>query len=74
MSIRHARDQRGLFGDIAVAAKPAAKPKAGSRPLYKFEMADGAPNALAGLFSEWRPRKGSSPPAVLLFYRDYRSE
>ena len=33
----------GLFGDIAAPAKPAAKPKAGSRPVYKFEMPDGAP-------------------------------
>ena len=47
--------EHGLFGDIAATAKPAAKPKAGSRPVYKFEMPDGAPYALAGLFSEWRP-------------------
>jgi putative SOS response-associated peptidase YedK len=50
----------GLFGDIVAPVKPAAKPKAGSRPVYKFEMANGEPYALAGLFSEWRPRKGSS--------------
>jgi putative SOS response-associated peptidase YedK len=52
--------EHGLFGDIAAPAKPAAKPKAGSRPVYKFEMPDGAPYALAGLFSEWRPRGGDS--------------
>jgi hypothetical protein len=40
--------ERGLFGDIAVAPKKATKPKAGSN---KFEMPDGAPYALAGLFS-----------------------
>jgi len=59
--------ERGLFGDIAVPAKPAAKPKAGSRPVYKFEMKDGAPYALAGLFSEWRPRRGSSRPPLDTF-------
>jgi len=35
--------EHGLFGNIAAPAKPAAKPKAGSRPVYKFEMPDGAP-------------------------------
>jgi putative SOS response-associated peptidase YedK len=57
----------GLFGDIAAPAKPAAKPKAGSRPVYKFEMLDGAPYALAGLFSEWRPRRGDSRPPLDTF-------
>jgi putative SOS response-associated peptidase YedK len=38
-----------VFGDIAAPAKPAAKPKAGSRPVYKFEMPDGAPYALRGI-------------------------
>jgi len=52
--------EHGLFGDITGPAKPAAKPKPGSRPVYKFEMPDGAPYALAGLFSEWQPRKGTS--------------
>jgi putative SOS response-associated peptidase YedK len=51
--------EHGLFGDIQTKPKQPAKPKAGSRPVYKFEMPDGAPYALAGLFSEWRPRKGS---------------
>jgi putative SOS response-associated peptidase YedK len=59
--------ERGLFGDIAVPAKAAAKPKAGSRPVYKFEMRDGRPYALAGLYSEWRPRKGSSLPPLDTF-------
>jgi putative SOS response-associated peptidase YedK len=49
-----------LFGDIAATAKPAAKPKPGSKPAYKFEMPDGVPYALAGLFSEWRRRKRTS--------------
>src|SRR5271165_6249809 len=56
-----------LFGDIAAPAKPAAKPKAGSRPVYKFEMPDGAPYALAGLFSEWQPRRGDSRPPLDTF-------
>lgn len=51
--------ERGLFGDAPEQPKKAAKPKAGSRPVYKFEMPDGAPYALAGIFSEWRPRAGS---------------
>jgi putative SOS response-associated peptidase YedK len=59
--------ERGLFGDIAVPAKAAAKPKASSRPVYKFEMSDGAPYALAGLFSEWRLRKGVSHPTLETF-------
>jgi hypothetical protein len=37
--------EHGLFGDIGVAPKKAAKPKAGSKPVYKFEMPDGAPYA-----------------------------
>ena len=52
--------ERGLFGDIAPHTKPSVKPKAGSRPVYKFEMPGGVPYALAGLFSEWRPRRGDS--------------
>jgi putative SOS response-associated peptidase YedK len=59
--------ERGLFGDIAPHANPPSKPKAGSRPVYKFEMANGAPYALAGLFSEWRPRRGDSRPALDTF-------
>src|SRR5271154_2410145 len=58
--------EHGLFGDIEVKPK-LAKPKAGSRPVYKFEMKDGAPYALAGIFSEWRPRKGSSHPPLDTF-------
>jgi putative SOS response-associated peptidase YedK len=48
--------EHGLFGDIPSKPKPLAKPKAGSTPVYKFEMPDRAPYALAGLFSKWRPR------------------
>jgi putative SOS response-associated peptidase YedK len=48
--------EHGLFGDIPVL-KRTPKPKAGSKPVYRFEMLDGSPYALAGLFSEWRPRK-----------------
>jgi putative SOS response-associated peptidase YedK len=59
--------ERGLFGDIPTAIKAPAKPKAGSRPVYKFEMPDGAPYALAGLFSEWRPRKGGFHPPLDTF-------
>ena len=59
--------ENGLFGNIDAAPKRAAKPKAGSRPVYKFEMPDGAPYALAGLYSEWRPRKGSNHPALDTF-------
>jgi putative SOS response-associated peptidase YedK len=59
--------EHGLFGDIAVAPKKAAKPKAGSRPVYKFEMPDGSPYALAGLFSEWRPKRGSMHPPLDTF-------
>ncbi|NYF88897.1 SOS response-associated peptidase [Tunturiibacter empetritectus] len=59
--------EHGLFGEMTVVSKKASKPKAGSRPVYKFEMPDGAPYALAGLFSEWRPRKGSSHPALDTF-------
>jgi putative SOS response-associated peptidase YedK len=51
--------EHGLFGDISAPAKRIPKPKAGSKPVNKFEMPDGAPYALAGLFSVWRPRKGS---------------
>jgi putative SOS response-associated peptidase YedK len=58
--------EHGLFGDIE--AKPKLiNPKAGSRPVYKFEMKDGAPYALAGIFSEWRPRKGSAHPPLDTF-------
>jgi putative SOS response-associated peptidase YedK len=56
--------KRGLFGDIPSPIKAPAKPKAGSRPVYKFEMPDGTPYALAGLFSEWRPRKGGTHPPL----------
>jgi putative SOS response-associated peptidase YedK len=59
--------ERGLFGDIVAPAKSAAKPKAGSRPVYKFEMPDGAPYAVAGLFSEWRPAKSTTHPALDTF-------
>jgi putative SOS response-associated peptidase YedK len=59
--------ERGLFRDIAPPAKATAKPKPGSRPVYKFEMLDGSPYALAGLFSEWRPRKANSHPPVDTF-------
>lgn len=48
-----------MFGDISTPIKLPKKPKAGSKPVYKFEMPDGSPYALAGLFSEWRPRRGS---------------
>jgi putative SOS response-associated peptidase YedK len=56
--------EHGLFGNIVTVPKKTAKPKAGSRPVYKFEMPDGAPYALAGLYSEWRPRKGSAHPPL----------
>jgi putative SOS response-associated peptidase YedK len=59
--------EHGLFGDIQSAPKKAAKPKAGSRPVYKFEMPRSAPYALAGLFSEWRPRKGDPRPPLDTF-------
>lgn len=59
--------ERGLFGDITPQVKSAPKPKAGSRPVYKFEIADGAPYALAGLFSEWRPCRGDSRPPLDTF-------
>jgi putative SOS response-associated peptidase YedK len=58
--------EHGLFGDIEVKPKQ-TKPKAGPRPVYKFEMKDGAPYALAGIFSEWRPRKGSPHPPLDTF-------
>ena len=51
--------ERGLFGETPAEPKKTAKPKAGSRPVYKFEMPNGEPYALAGIFSEWRPRVGS---------------
>jgi putative SOS response-associated peptidase YedK len=57
----------GLLGDVPAPAKRTPKPKAGSKPVYKFEMPDGAPYALAGLFSEWRPHKGSSRPPLDTF-------
>jgi putative SOS response-associated peptidase YedK len=38
-----------------VIPKKTTKPKAGSRPVYKLEMPDGALYALAGLYSERRP-------------------
>jgi putative SOS response-associated peptidase YedK len=50
--------EHGLFGDVPVPVKRTPKPKAGSKPVYRFEMPDGSPYTLAGLFSEWRPRKG----------------
>jgi hypothetical protein len=56
-------DEHGLFGDIPKPAAKVFKPKPGSRPVYKFEMPDGAPYALAGLFSE-RPRHGSTHPPL----------
>jgi putative SOS response-associated peptidase YedK len=59
--------EHGLFGNIEAVPKKAAKPKAGSRPVFKFEMPDGAPYALAGLYSEWRPRKGSAHPPLDTF-------
>jgi putative SOS response-associated peptidase YedK len=51
--------RKWLLVVILCMAKRIPKPEAGSMPVYKFEMPDGAPYALAGLFSEWRPRKGS---------------
>ena len=57
---------KGLFGDIADPNK-AAKPKAGSKPGYKLEMPDGASYALAGLFSEWPPRRDSMHPSLDTF-------
>jgi putative SOS response-associated peptidase YedK len=59
--------EHGLFGDLSVSQKKSPKPKAGSRPVYKFEMPDGAPYALAGLYSEWRPRKGNPHPSLDTF-------
>jgi putative SOS response-associated peptidase YedK len=59
--------KHGLFGEVLSPPTRAAKPKAGSRPVYTFEMPDGAPYALAGIFSEWRPRKGSSRPPLDTF-------
>ena len=59
--------EHGLFKDIPAPTKRVLKPKAGSRPVYKFEMSDGAPYALAGLFSEWRPRPGSPHPPLDTF-------
>ena len=55
-------EEHGLFGDAAVVPKKAVKPETGSKPVYKFEMPDGALYALAGLFSEWRPGHGSTHP------------
>jgi putative SOS response-associated peptidase YedK len=49
------------------APKKSPKPKAGSRPVYKFEMPDGEPYALAGLFSEWRPCRGDLHPPLDTF-------
>jgi putative SOS response-associated peptidase YedK len=57
--------ERDLFGDVAPVMQPPAK--GGSRPVFKFEMPDGAPYALAGLFSEWRPRLGSTHPPLTTF-------
>jgi putative SOS response-associated peptidase YedK len=34
-------EKHGLFGDILAPAKRTPKPKAGSGPVYKFDMADG---------------------------------
>jgi putative SOS response-associated peptidase YedK len=59
--------EHGLFGETPQAPKKVSKPKAGSRPVYKFEMPDGAPYALAGLFSEWRPRRGDPRPPLNTF-------
>ena len=59
--------EHGLFGDISTPIQSPSKPKAGSRPVYKFEMPDGALYALAGLFSEWRPRSGSPHPPLDTF-------
>jgi putative SOS response-associated peptidase YedK len=59
--------EHGLFGDFTLEPKNAAKPKAGSKPVYKFEMPDGSPYALAGLFSEWRPKRGSMHPPLDTF-------
>src|ERR1700734_646930 len=61
------RAEHGLFGNIEAVSKKAAKPKTGSRPVFKFETPDGAPYALAGLYSEWRPRKGSDHPPLDTF-------
>jgi putative SOS response-associated peptidase YedK len=59
--------EHGLFGDIQAKPQKVAKPKAGSRPVYKFEMPDGAPYALAGLFSEWLPHRGDPHPPLDTF-------
>ena len=59
--------EHGLFGDLSVSQKKSSRPKAGSRPVYKFEMPDGAPYALAGLYSEWHPRRGNSHPPLDTF-------
>lgn len=59
--------ERGLFGDVPAATKKAPKPKAGERPVYRFEMPHGEPYALAGLFSEWRPRSGNMHPPLDTF-------
>jgi putative SOS response-associated peptidase YedK len=59
--------EHGLFGDISTPIQSPKKPTAGSRPVYKFEMPDGALYALAGLFSEWRPRSGSPHPPLDTF-------
>jgi putative SOS response-associated peptidase YedK len=59
--------EHGLFGDTTKPDTKASKPKAGSRHVHKFEMPDGAPYALAGLFSEWRPRHGSPHPPLDTF-------
>jgi putative SOS response-associated peptidase YedK len=59
--------EHGLFGGIQAKPQKVAKPKAGSRPVYKFEMPDGAPYALAGLFSEWLPHRGDPHPPLDTF-------
>jgi putative SOS response-associated peptidase YedK len=56
--------EHNLCGDLPAPAKKASKPKAGSTPVYKFEMPDGEPYALADLFSEWRPRRGDLHPPL----------
>jgi putative SOS response-associated peptidase YedK len=52
--------EHGLFPGAPPPPVKTPKPKAGSKPVYKFEMTDHRPFAMAGLYSQWRPRPGDT--------------
>jgi putative SOS response-associated peptidase YedK len=60
--------EHGLFGDVTPGPKKrGVKTKVAPKPVFKFEMPDGHPYALAGLYSEWRDRRGTGHSALTTF-------